>query len=241
LQAGARAGIYIHLVGFDGASPLDAELADAALVDASGRPGAFGWNGPDVLGPVRFMSIGAPAWRRHLLQQAQWIMELLDPDAIVVDETFAYIGYDHHPDRRGPTSAAGIQWMKDLRALVRSFGPEKAVLSSDCGLGSMVMWADGEGGDHAYENLVGHPLYRKEPARFLAALGDKPWLPCAWQAWKFWDAQVELAKACGAGVGVSDGWLEFTGLSRMPAEQRQKMLADIDEIRRQPGCMKGRA
>jgi hypothetical protein len=232
-RAGTRAGIYIHLVGFDGASPLNAELADAALMDASGQPVAFGWNGPDVLGPVRFMSIGAPAWRRHLLQQAQWIMELLAPDAIIVDETFAYVGYDNHPDRRGPTSVAGIQLMKDLRALVRSFGPEKAVLSSDCGLGSMVMWADGEGGDHAYENLVGHPLYRKDPVRYLAALGDKPWQPCAWQAWKFWDAQVELAKACGAGMGVSDGWIEYTGLARMAAEQRQKMLADIGEIRRQ--------
>ena len=234
-HAGARAAIYIHLVGFDGASPLDGTLADAALMDASGQPVSFGWNGPDVLGPVRFMSIAASAWRRHLLQQAHWIMELLNPDAIVVDETFAYVGYDHHPDRRGPTSAAGIQWMKELRALVRSFGPEKAVLSSDCGLGSLVLWADGEGGDHAYENLVGHPLYRKAPARYLAALGHKPWLPCAWQAWKCWDAQVELARACGAGVGVSDGWLEYTGLARMPAAQRCKMLADIDWIGRHAG------
>jgi len=226
-EAGARAAIYIHLVGFDAASPLNDELGDPALIDANGQPVAFGWDGPDVLGPVRFMSLRAPAWRRHLLQQAQWILELLDPDAIVVDETFAYLGYDYHPDRRGPTSAAGIRLMKDLRALVRSFGPEKAVLSSDCGLGSMVLWADGEGGDHAYESLLGDPLYRKEPARFLAALGEKPWLPCAWQAWKWWDAQVELAKACGAGVGVSDGWLEYTGLARMSDEQRTKMLADI--------------
>jgi hypothetical protein len=231
-QAGARAAIYIHLVGFDGASPLDGELRDAALIDTDGLPVSFGWNGPDVLGPVRFMSLQAPAWRRHLLQQGQWIMELLDPDAIVVDETFAYLGYDHHPDRAGPTSAAGIQWMKNLRALVHSFGPEKAVLSSDCGLGSMVLWADGEGGDHGYENLVGHPLYRREPARFLAALGEKSWLPCAWQAWKCWDAQVELAKACSAGIGVSDGWLEYTGLGRMPDGQRKKMLADIDWIGR---------
>jgi hypothetical protein len=204
-------------------------------MDASGRPVAFSWDGPDVLGPARFMSLRAPAWRRHLLQQAQWIMELLDPDALVVDETITYAGYDHHPDRRGPTAVAGIQWMKDLRALVRSFGPEKAVLSSDCGLGSMVLWADGEAGDHAYGNLLGHPLYRQEPMRFLAALGDKPWLPCAWQAWKCWDAQIELARACGAAVGVSDGWLEFTGLARMPMDQRQKMLADIQQIPKRRG------
>ncbi len=226
-HAGARAGIYMHLVGFDGASPLDAELRDAARVGADGMPEKFGWSGPDVIGPVRFMSLNAPAWRKHLLQQAAWIMELLDPDAIVVDETFSGVGYDHHPDRSGPTGLAAIQWMKDLRALVHSYGAEKAVLSSDCTLGSLGLWADGEAGDHAYADLLGHPLYRQEPVRYLSVLNGKPWLPCAWNAWRFWREQVDLARRCGAAVGVSDGWLEFTGLARLAPAQRQQMLEDL--------------
>ena len=226
-QAGARAGIYIHLVGFDGASPLDATLRDAARVDVEDQSAEFAWRGPDVVGPVRFMSMNAPAWRNHLLQQSAWIMEMLDPDAIIVDETFAAVGYDHHPDRRGPTSLATIQWMKDMRALVHSYGDDKAILTSDCGLGSLVLWADGEAGDHAYDHLLGHPCYRRQPVPYLAALNDKPWLPCAWQAWKFWDAQVDLARSAGSAIGVSDGWMEFTGLARMPAAQRQRMLVDL--------------
>jgi hypothetical protein len=229
-NAGARAAVYLHLAGFDGACQLGKHLQEAVRIGPDGQPMPFPWQGPDVVGPVRFMSLGAQAWRQHLLQQAEWLMDLLDPDALVVDETFAYVGYDHHPERKGPTSLAGIAWMKDLRALVHSYGDDKAVLASDCGLGSLVMWADGEAGDHAYEQLLGHPLYRKAPPRFLAALNDKPWIPCAWQAWQFWDAQVELANTWGAAVGVSDGWLESTGLARLSHEQEGRMLADIARL-----------
>jgi hypothetical protein len=94
-------------------------------------------------------------------------------------------------------------------------------------LASFVLWADGEAGDHAYPPLLGHRLYRKMPVRYLAALGDKPWRPCAWLFQKFWDAQMDLARKIGAGVGVSNGWLEYTGLARLSADIAKKMQTDI--------------
>jgi hypothetical protein len=120
--------------------------------------------------------------------------------------------------------------MKDLRALVRSHGPDKAVLSSDCTLGSLVQWCDGEGGDHAYGALLGHALYREPPVRYLSALGPKPWLPCAWQALTFWNEQLELAHKVGSAVGVSDGWIEYTGLARLAPAIRQRMLGDLNRL-----------
>jgi hypothetical protein len=111
---------------------------------------------------------------------------------------------------------------------MRSFGPNKAFLVSDCAMSNTVMWADGEAGDHAYESLLGHPLYRQSPVRFLAALGSKPWRPCAWNFQKFWPVQMQLARAIGVGVGVSNGWLEYTGLTRLSETVRRQMIQDIE-------------
>lgn len=225
--AGAKAAVYMHPACFDDAAPCFAKLRDAVLVDASGRPAVYDWTGPDTAGKNWRTSLGSPAWRKHLLEQAQWIMDLLRPDAIVVDETFAGLAYDHHPDRAGPTSAGAIDFYRKLRALVRSFGSDKAFFTSDCSMSPFVLWADGECGDHAYPGLLGHPFYTQEPVRYLAALGDKPWRPCAWHFQHMWDAQMKLARQVGAGVGVSNGWLEYTGLTRLPADVKARMLADM--------------
>jgi hypothetical protein len=45
-----------------------------------------------------------------------------------------------------------------------------------------------------------------------------------------WDAQMKLARQVGAGVGVSNGWIEYTGLVRLPADARRKLLADIQTL-----------
>ena len=200
------------------------------LVDAKGQQVRFPWQGPDTVGRNWRASLNSPQWSEHLLQQAQWIMELLQPDAICVDETFAGIGYDHHPDRTGPMSAAAIDWHRKLRTLVRSYGDDRAVLTSDCSMSPFVLWADGEVGDHAYSSLLGHQLYTQEPVRYLAALGDKPWRPCAWHFQKMWPSQMRLARQVGSGVGVSNGWLEYTGLTRLPDDVKAKMLADIATV-----------
>jgi len=225
--AGAKAAIYLHLTGLDDSSPRFAKLRDAVLVECDGKPHKVVWNGPDTIGTSWHMSLAAAEWRGYLLDQARLVMELLEPDAIVVDETFSGLGYDEHPDRRGCVSPHCIRFFRDPRALVRSHGNDRAVLTSDCSLASFVLWADGEAGDHAYPPLLGHPLYRKMPVRYLAALGDKPWRPCAWLFQKFWDAQMDLARKIGAGVGVSNGWLEYTGLARLSADIAKKMQTDI--------------
>jgi hypothetical protein len=225
--AGARACVYMHCVLMDDASPLFSSLADAVQINARGERMQFLWTGPDTLGRNWRMSLAAPAWRKHLLQQAEWIMELLDPDGIVMDETFAGLGYDHHPERCGAVSPHAIGFFRDLRKLIRGFGPEKALFSSDCGMSSFVLWADAEAGDHAYEKLLGHPLYLQEPVRYLAALGSKPWLPCAWQFQTMWEEQLAFAKQTGAGVGVSNGWMEYTGLHGLDPEDQEKRRRDL--------------
>jgi hypothetical protein len=231
-QAGARAAIYLHAGALDDASPCYAQLGDAVQVDPQGKQMAYDWTGPDTAGKNWRCSLASPQWREHLLQQAGWIMEILQPDAIVVDETFVGLGYDYHPGRRGATSAGAIEFYRKLRSLVRSYGRDKAFFTSDCSMSPFVLWADGECGDHAYSGLLGHPLYMQEPVRYLAALGNKPWRPCAWQFQSKWDVQMKLARLAGAGVGVSNGWLEYTGLTRLPTNTKARLLADIDTLSR---------
>jgi hypothetical protein len=225
--AGAKAAIYLHPVLFDDAGPLFPQMRDCVSADENGAPAAFGWQGPDTQGKNWRASLASTRWCDHLLQQAQWIMEILNPDAIVVDETFAGLGYDHHPDRAGPMSPGAIAFYRKLRTLVRSFGGDRAVFASDCSLAPFVYWFDGECGDHAYSNLLCRPSYTQSPVRFLAALGNKPWRPCAWHFQETWEVQMKLARMVGAGVGVSNGWAEYTGLAHLPAETKARLLADI--------------
>jgi hypothetical protein len=226
-KQGAKAAVYIHLAGFDEASPLWGTMRDSCRIRRDGTPTPFPWNGPDIRGKAHFLSILDPAWKGHLLQQAHWIFEILNPDAIVVDETFAGLGYDFHPARTGAVSGAMIDFMKKLRAVARSFGPDKAILTSDCGLASFCLWADGEGGDHAYPGILGHPEYRSEPIRFLAALGDKPWLPCAWLWRSQWENQLDLARKAGSAVGVANGHYDHSGLVHLSPDARARYLKDI--------------
>jgi len=229
-RAGARPIIYMHYTILDQGSPLFEKLKDAIQVDAAGNPIVHGWTGPDTIKKSWQMSTAAPAWRDHLVQQAQWIMELLNPDGIVLDETFCAFGHDHHPDRRGPVMPGGIELMRRLRATVRSFGEDKALFASDCSMGSYCLWADGEAGDHCYDRLLGHPFYRREPVRYLAALGTKAWQPCAWLYKTLWSAQMDLARKTGAGVGVTNGWGDNFGLARLPEDVKQQMLRDIASL-----------
>lgn len=229
-RAGAHPAIYMHYTILDEGSPLFEKMKDSVLVDATGKPALFGWEGPDVIKTTWKMSHTSPQWRDHLVQQAQWIMELFNPDAIVLDETFTAWGWDHHPTHGGPLSQGGIELMRRLRTVVRSFGPDKALFASDCSMGNFCLWGDGEGGDHCYDRLLGHELYRKPPIRYMAALGGKPWLPCAWLCESLWPVQVDLARKVGAAVGVTNGWGDGFGLTRLPQKSKEQMLRDIASL-----------
>jgi hypothetical protein len=229
-ETGAKAAIYMHANCFDEAADNFQEIKDCLLLDKTGNPIRYGWAGPDTAGTTWRASLASELWQNSLLQQAQWIMEILAPDAIVIDETFMGISYDYHPDRPNVVSGGAIDFFKKMRALVKAFGNDKAFFASDCSMSPFVLWADGEGGDHTYPNLSGHPLYVQEPVRYLAALGKKPWQPCAWNFQRLWDSQIKLAKQVGSGVGVSNGWKEYTGLSRLPADVRERMLKDIKDL-----------
>ena len=229
-RAGVHPAIYMHYTILDEGSPLFEKMRDSLVVDAAGQPVVFGWEGPDVIKKTWKMSHASPQWRDHLVQQAQWIMELFNPDAIVLDETFTASGWDYHKARGGPLSTGGIELMRKLRSVVRSFGPDKALFASDCSMGNFCLWGDGEGGDHCYDRLLGHELYRKPPVRYLAALGKKPWLPCAWLYKTLWPAQVDLARKVGAAVSVTDGWGDGFGLTRLPEDAKRQMLRDIASL-----------
>ncbi|MGC9356047.1 MAG: hypothetical protein ACP5D9_19525, partial [Mariniphaga sp.] len=229
-KAGVKAAIYLHTACLGEASPLFDSFKNSILVGTDGERKTYFWDGPDTIKQNWWMSVASDDWTNHLLKQAEYIMEILNPDAIVVDETFLYLGYDHHPDRQTSLSKHGIEFFKKLRRLVHSYGYDKAVLTSDCGMSNMVMWADGEAGDHAYPTLLGHPLYRKEPVRFKAALGHKPWIPCAWNFKKLWKEQMDLARKSGIGVGVSNGWEEYTGLNGLNGKTKSRLLEDIESL-----------
>jgi hypothetical protein len=227
-RLGVRPAIYMHYTILDEGSPLFESMRDSILVDAAGKPVEFGWQGPDVIKKCWRMSHNSPEWRDHLVEQARWIMELLDPDAIVLDETFTAWGWDHHKGHGGRLSRGGIELMRKLRATVKSFGPEKALFASDCSMANFCLWGDGEGGDHCYDRLLGQELYRTPPVRYMAPLGEKAWLPCAWLYASLWPAQMDLARKTGAAVGVTNGWGDGFGLARLPAASRERMLRDIE-------------
>lgn len=229
-ETGVKAAVYMHAALFDDAAGSFDDLSDCIQLDKNGNRMNFGWTGPDTAGKTWCASLASVQWQNHLLQQAQWIMEIFDPDAIVMDEIFAGIGYDYHPKRSVAVSGGAIDFYKKMRALIKSYDKDKAFFSSDCSMSSFVLWSDGECGDHSYATLSGHPLYTQEPVRYLEALGQKPWRPCAWHFQKMWDTQIKLSKQVGSGVGVSNGWMEYTGLTRLSAGFREKMLKDIAEL-----------
>jgi hypothetical protein len=229
-RAGVHPAIYMHYTILDEGSPLFEKMRDSIQVDAAGKPTPFGGEGPDTVKKSWKMSPASAQWREHLAQQAQWIMELFNPDAIVLDETFTAWGWDHHPARGGPLSPGGIELMRKLRAVVRAFGPDKALFASDCSRGNFCLWGDGEAGDHCWDGLLGQELYRQPPGRYLAALGKKAWLPCAWLCKSLWPAQMDLARKAGAAVGVSNGWGDSLGLTRLPEEAKRQMLRDIASL-----------
>ncbi|MCC5833186.1 MAG: hypothetical protein JJU20_00490 [Opitutales bacterium] len=229
-KQGARANIYLHTSLCDRKALNFAEIEPAMRLDVNGRPFPYSWNGPDVPGQTVSMSMANPLWREHLLKHAASIMDVLNPDALVIDETFAGLGYDYRNGKPEAMSTGMIEFLKKLREIVRAKGEDKAVFSSDCALGSFVLWCDGEGGDHAYDSLLGDERYRDPPIRYLAALSNKPWLPCNWQQCRFWDAQIDLSRKLGTGIGVANGWIEYAGLKGLPAEMKKRMLQDIRSL-----------
>lgn len=94
----------------------------------------------------------------------------------------------------------------------------------------MVMWADGDTGDHSYAALFGNALCRKEPIPYKAAIGEKPGVPYSWHFLKMWNQQMDLAQKLGTAVGVWNGRIEYNGLHGLDAKQRKKILHDIRRL-----------
>jgi len=45
-----------------------------------------------------------------------------------------------------------------------------------------------------------------------------------------WKHQMTLARQAGSGVGVSNGWIEYSGLHDLPDEERQRLIRDIETL-----------
>ena len=90
------------------------------------------------------------------------------------------------------------------------------------------MWADGDAGDPPTPACSAIPSIVCAPVRYLAALGGKPWCPCAWNFQRFWPEQIEFARTVGAAVGVSNGWLEYAGLAQLPSSVQRRMIRDLE-------------
>lgn len=90
-------------------------LQSSVAVGSQGQLMNFRWTGPDTADRTWRASFASSKRCDHLLLQAEWIMKILDPDAIVIDETFACLGYDFYPDRPGPISLHAIEFYKKIR------------------------------------------------------------------------------------------------------------------------------
>jgi hypothetical protein len=97
-------------------------------------------------------------------------------------------------------------------------------------MANFCLWGDGEAGDHCYDRLLAQELYRQPPIRYMAALGNKAWLPCAWLYNSLWPVQMDLARKVGAAVSVTNGWGDNFGLTRLAPADKQRMLRDIDSL-----------
>jgi hypothetical protein len=64
----------------------------------------------------------------------------------------------------------------------------------------------------------------------MASLGNQPWLPCAWPETSLWPARVDLARKVGAAVGVTIGWGDGFGLTRLPEDSKEQMLREIASV-----------
>jgi hypothetical protein len=140
--------------------------------------------------------------------------------------------------QRGRHSLQRMVWQSVSFASIQELSRQQAsktleteLLGADCSMGNFCLWGDGEGGDHCYERLLGQELYRKPPIRYLAALGQKAWLPCAGLYHSLWPVQVDLARKTGAAVGVTNGWGDALRLTRLPKEAKEQMLRDIASLR----------
>lgn len=132
-KTGARAGVYMHTVLFVDASPLFNSLEDSILLGSDGQPKSFTWKSPDTVQQNWWMLFAAADWTNYLLKQAEYIMDMLNSDAIVFDETFVCLGYEYYAERAGALWNYSIQSFKELRRLVQPYGNDRVVLSSDCG------------------------------------------------------------------------------------------------------------
>jgi hypothetical protein len=45
-----------------------------------------------------------------------------------------------------------------------------------------------------------------------------------------WEAQMDLARKSGTGVGVANGYIEFNGLKNLPVDIAGKIKKDIQSL-----------
>jgi len=118
----ARAGIYLHTVLFDDGSPLFNLFENSILVGPDGQKKKFEWKADDTAKQNWWMSLASEDWTNHLLKQAEYIMEILNPDAIVVDETFLCVGvsngWEEYTGLNALDASTRNRLLRDIKILI---------------------------------------------------------------------------------------------------------------------------
>jgi hypothetical protein len=196
--------------------------AEYLLKDKAGKTFP-GWKGPDSLGDPQMMDPGVPGlrdWYRGYLK-ALLAEYATDVDGFVWDETF-YIPVDfisHGPAGPAYADRAMMSLVAELTRMVQAAhdrNPNLVLLAADNGSTSYALVAHGTYQDSgAREKHWGQSMF----ANYRNSLWS-----CNWSPVKGDDNNRIAAEKYGLPQGVSNGWDDNCGPSRMPPELLDTVL-----------------
>ncbi|MHB8972296.1 MAG: discoidin domain-containing protein [Pirellulaceae bacterium] len=204
--------------------------SDWAYRDAHDQP-ITGWQGPDTYGPTYLLNPAHP-------EVSQWYLDYMDAllktygdefDGLVWDETFhASLGQITSKPVPAYCDRAFLALVKKLARRVNAFDPQKVFLASDC---------------------IGIPGMENVPGYGMVAHGtwqDSWCYPGAWSYGLFpnwrnvlWSCNWSPignfhytrfgVQAFGVPVAISNGWGDDCGASEWSPDQRDRILALLEE------------
>ena len=189
-----------------------------------------GWNGPDVIGGPYHRNIAS---KRHADFYRDYAMALFtefgyDIDGFVWDETFyiqaGNLGTDKFP---GYIDRIQMRLIKELAAMLHTFGPDKAFFTSDCigpdwskdvppyALVSDGTYQDSHSNPHFWSYGI-FPNYR-----------NTLW-SCNWDPIKFFAYTVFGVYAYNTPVVFTNGWGDDKGFSEMTQKEKSDFMQLFD-------------
>jgi hypothetical protein len=195
------------------------------LKDKSGKTFP-GWKGPDSLGQPLKMDPSAPGLRGWYRGYLKALLDeyARDVDGFVWDETF-YIPTDfisYGPAEPAYADRAMMSLVSELTQMVQSYhrlNPDLVFLASDLGLTSYALVAHGTYQDSAMEERHWGPS-------LFANYRNCLW-SCNWFPLRHAKQNEVAAEKYGLPQGLSNGWEDNCGPSRMPPELLEAVLKRV--------------